>query len=107
MERHYAGIIARRLIFLAAALLMSASRLASADGYQDAIRLSDRGDILPLEKVLEQAIVAQPGKILEVEFEKEHGVYVYEMKILDTEGRLWELEFNARTGELIETELEN
>ncbi|KKM61437.1 hypothetical protein LCGC14_1531770, partial [marine sediment metagenome] len=43
----------------------------------------------------------------EVELEKEDGLYVYELEIVDYSGEVWELELDAKTGELVELENED
>lgn len=67
-------------------------------------KLRESGQILALEKILERARARQPGQILETELERKPGGYIYEVEILDRDGWVWELKFDARTGELIELE---
>lgn len=75
-------------------------------GHDEARRLLERGEILPLETVLEHARRHRSGDVLEVELDEEHGRHVYEILLLDDRGRVWELELDAATGELIELEAE-
>lgn len=65
------------------------------------------GDILPLETILQKAKQIKPGQVIEVELEKEDGLYVYELEIVDYSGEVWELELEAKTGELVELENED
>ena len=44
--------------------------------------------------------------MLEVEFESEHGQYIYEIEILNPQGIVWELELDAQTGQLLERKQE-
>lgn len=77
---------------------------------QDADRarmLKQRGDILPLEQVIESAMAVKPGQILETELDEDDGRYVYELEILDDRGQVWELELDASTAELLELESED
>lgn len=64
-------------------------------------RLRESGEILPLEKILERARKERPGEVLETELERKGGRPVYEVEILDAQGRVWELKFDARSGELL------
>jgi uncharacterized membrane protein YkoI len=66
-----------------------------------------RGELLPLSKILEIAQRDYPGKMLEVELEREHGRYVYEIEILLPDGRVIELTYDGKTGELLETEIDD
>ena len=79
--------------------------IASADSdHLKARQLLEAGTILPLEQLLDQAQHEHPGRILEVEFEQEQGRYIYEIELVDDKGEVWEIEYDAQTGELIEKE---
>lgn len=67
-------------------------------------RALEAGEILPLRMLLDRAEDRQPGRLLEVELEDEHGRIVYEFKILTPEGRVLELYYDARTGDHLKTE---
>ena len=69
-------------------------------------RLRAAGQILPMETILSRAQALQPGQLIEVEFERDDGRYVYELKIIDAQDRVHELQFDARTGDLIHRELD-
>jgi len=74
-----------------------------ADGDQDeARRLLKSGDILSLELILEKVRSSHPGKILEVELEKESGKTIYEIEMLGDDGVVREFIIDARTGDLLE-----
>jgi uncharacterized membrane protein YkoI len=84
-------------------LLLMATAMADED--QDvAKQLMEQGEILPLEKILEQAKLIHPGRILEAEMEHKGEIYIYEIEIVDAQGRVWELKLNAQTGDLVDKE---
>ncbi|VVP39860.1 hypothetical protein PS732_04837 [Pseudomonas fluorescens] len=87
----------------ALALVISCSAAMARDLDQDeALKLRQRGVILPLEQVLQQAMDRYPGaKLLEVELEEKHDVYIYEVELLTAEGVARELHLKADTGELV------
>jgi uncharacterized membrane protein YkoI len=91
---------------LAAAICIAAGTpVAVADGdHEIARKLRESGEILPLERILERAHAAKPGEIIETELERKQGRYVYEVEILDGAGQVWEVELDAKTGELLEIE---
>jgi len=91
-----------RLIFLLLLTGLLAPAVFARDDHEEARRLREAGETLPLETVLEHARRAQPGKVLEVKLEREHGVYVYELDVLDDAGVVWELELDARDGAVLE-----
>lgn len=55
------------------------------------------GQILPLRTVLEKLEREHPGKVLEVELEQEHEVWIYEVKLLQSDGQLVKFKLDART----------
>jgi uncharacterized membrane protein YkoI len=82
------------------AVLLAREDWADEDrSYDRARRASERGEILPLSEVLAQVRERSPGRVLEAELEREHGLWVYELKILDPAGRLLEVSVDARTGQ--------
>lgn len=88
---------------LALALLAFCSVAMARDLDQDeALRLRQRGVILPLEQLLQQALDRYPGaKLLEAELEEKHDVYIYEVELLTAEGVVRELDLDAATGRLL------
>jgi len=87
----------------ALALVMCCSTAMARDlGPDEALDLRKQGVILPLEQVLQQAMDRYPGaKLLEVELEEKHDVYIYEVELLTVEGVARELHLKADTGELV------
>ncbi|WP_433898163.1 PepSY domain-containing protein [Pseudomonas sp. PSE1(2024)] len=87
----------------ALALVMFCSTAVARDlGPDEALNLLKQGVILPLEQVLQQAMDRYPGaKLLEVELEEKHDVYIYEVELLTVEGVARELHLKADTGELV------
>lgn len=63
-----------------------------------------RGEILSLSRIL--AIVQQrvPGDVIEVELDRKHGAWRYEVKVLTSTGRVREVKLNASTGAVLEIE---
>lgn len=94
----------------AAALLLVAllgalwSAPASADqDFERARALRDAGEIVPFGVILEHTHQYHPGRVISVKFEEDDGRYIYELEVLDPEGVVWALLFDARTGKLMET----
>jgi uncharacterized membrane protein YkoI len=68
----------------------------------DAVRtIKQRGDILSLDRILQDARGQHPGRVLESELEQKDGRYVYEVELVDDQGRVREMKFDARTGEVL------
>jgi len=64
-------------------------------------KLQKAAQILSLEEIHAKALAAKPGRIIETDFEIKGERYTYEVDILDAHGVFWEVEINARTGELV------
>lgn len=88
---------------LSTLLFMVAMNSGHADSSM-ARKLVKQGEILPLEDIIAQVKKIHTGRILEVELEKKHQQLVYEIELITDEGIVWELYFNARTGQLIKSE---
>lgn len=95
MNSNYSIICALLLSFM----ILNPLQVAMADDdYIEARRLLDSGEILSLEVILENVRQTFPGKILEVELEKEDQQIVYEMEILGDDGVIKEIYIDAKTG---------
>ncbi len=55
----------------------------------------------------EAALKAKPGKVTEVELEKEDGVVVYSVDITATDGKMFDVAVNANTGKVLKVEAED
>jgi uncharacterized membrane protein YkoI len=88
-------------------LLITCGIVIADSDHLKAKELVEAGSILPLEQILKQVATDHPGHILEVEFEQEHDLFIYEIELVDEQGLVWELEFDAKTGMLIEKERED
>ncbi len=95
-----------RCFLIAACLLFTAAAPAGADdvGHDQALRLLKKGAILPLAEIAAKVQARVPGKVLEVELEREDGGSVYEFKILRKNGRVQEVEADAATGKILKIE---
>ena len=61
------------------------------------------GELVPLERLLADALRLHPGDVLEVELDDGE----YEVEILRRDGRVVELTFDARSGRLLESEFDD
>ena len=75
---------------------------AHADSDHDRARAALlAGEVRPLAQVLAQVAHTHPGQVLEVELEREGSRWVYELKLLQSDGRLLKLEVDARDGQVL------
>jgi uncharacterized membrane protein YkoI len=71
------------------------------DSHDRARRANEGGEILDMSVILGRVRAQAPGRVLDTELEREHGRWIYEVKLLDPRGRLYELEVDARTGAVL------
>ena len=95
---------------LCAAVLSVASVVAADDDREhqrehDEIRAAlQRGEVLPLTRILAIAQQQVPGDVIEVELESKRGALIYEIKVLAESGRVREIKIDARNGKVIKIE---
>lgn len=92
---------------LGSALLILGLGAHAEDDHDRARRLRDAGDILPLETIIERAQHERPGQILELHLEEKRNRLLYEVELVDEQGIVWELYFDARSGDLVKTKQED
>lgn len=95
-----------KFIFTSLLIILSSAVFAD-DDYNEAKRLVELGEIVELEAILKKAREIQEGKVLEVELETKHNKKIYEIELLNTNGVVFKLKFDARTGKHISTKKEN
>lgn len=86
---------------LAIPLLLLPLAVSADQGHDRARQALREGRVLPLTAIIERAQKAQPGDVLEVELEDEHGRLIYEVKVIDPSGKVIEVLLDASTGEVI------
>jgi uncharacterized membrane protein YkoI len=86
--------------------LIAAPALADRDDHDLARRALEAGEILPLADILAAAEATRPGRVIEVELERDDGRWIYELELVSPEGRLYEMEIDAASGTVLEIERE-
>jgi uncharacterized membrane protein YkoI len=72
--------------------------------YDRARRAVDRGETLPVAELLKRLETQVPGEVVGMEFEREHGRWIYEFKLIDTRGRLLEVYVDGQSGAVLSME---
>lgn len=89
---------------LVSALLLTAPAVGVArdlDKLRDAVK---RGDVLPLSVLQEKLRASYPGDIIRVELDDDDGRFTYEFKVLQANGRLYEIEMDAKDGRILDVD---
>ncbi|MEG6508664.1 PepSY domain-containing protein [Methyloligella sp. 2.7D] len=94
------------LLLIVLALAVSPSRADDLD-HDAARRALEEGRVAPLAEITEKLKAQIPGEIIEVELDREDGRYIYEFKLVRPEGRVQEVEVDAKTGEILDLEDED
>lgn len=91
------------VLFTAATLALGANLAMARDlGPDEVLKLRDAGTIQSFEKLNEAALAKHPGATIEeTELEEEYGRYIYQLELRDNKGVQWDLELDAKTGEIL------
>jgi len=69
----------------------------------DAARMQKSGEIISEEDLLKRVQSHFPGKVVETELERKGGRYVYEVEVVSEKGVKQQMQFDAKTGDLLDT----
>jgi len=92
------------LLVVAAACIAYAVPSVQASGKDDHERARaavKAGEVLPLPVVLERLQRSHPGQVLEIEIERDQGRWIYEIRLMQTDGQLLKLELDAATAQIL------
>lgn len=101
MSKTRRGII---VLGLAAALLPAPLKAHRERDYDQARRAVERGEALALAEILTRVRSDLGGEVVGVEFERKRDRWVYEFKVIDPAGRLWEVYVDAATAAILKRE---
>ncbi len=100
-------------LFAALALSMASPVLAADRGsgrsgdHDEALRAVEARQALPIARIMEIALQAVPGEIVEIELDRDDGRLIYEVEVLTGGGRVRKVDIDARTGAVLEIEDED
>jgi uncharacterized membrane protein YkoI len=77
------------------------AEVRDGDDHEQARRALERGDVLPLRVVLDKVERDYPGHAIKIEFEHEKGRFVYEISLLQADGRIVKLDVDAVDGNVL------
>lgn len=81
-----------------AGLFIGGAPVGASEDHDRVRVLRERGDVMPLAEILNLPGLAGQ-RVLEAELEEERGRLVYELEVLEEDGRVSERYYDAATGE--------
>jgi uncharacterized membrane protein YkoI len=109
------GVMVLQFRAVSLGLVVAAAMLAASAGVadpfdrddrhdHDAARIAvERGEIRPLAELLTMVRDKLPGEITGVEIERRRDSWVYEFRVIDKAGRLFEVYVDAKSGDIKRT----
>jgi uncharacterized membrane protein YkoI len=82
--------------------LVSMSAISDDNDSRKVRRLVQENEIVSLESLMPSIRKHGDLKLLEIELEEENDKLIYEVELLDKEGRVYEIRYDARTGHELE-----
>jgi uncharacterized membrane protein YkoI len=105
MKRSLVTALGFAVLFSLAATDGTAAQRRGRDRDEDVARQAlQRGEVLPIARILQLAAQHQPGDVIEVQLDERRGRLEYQLKVLAPSGRVVELALDARTGALLRLE---
>lgn len=96
-------MLLRLVTLILAAVLMLPSQ--ADDDHERSRKALLAGEVLPLRVILESVEKNHPGQVLEVELERDQGLWIYEIKLLSADGRLVKLYVNGKDGSILNSKI--
>jgi len=87
---------------------LSTSALADIEDPRAIEAVANEFGLISLEEAKAKALAVRPGRIKEVELDRrkyDQG-WDYEVEIIDANGREWEVDIDAKTGEVLKNKLD-
>jgi uncharacterized membrane protein YkoI len=73
-------------------------------GERESVRAAvERGELKSLSNVLQAVRPKLPGEVVGIEIEREHGLWIYEFRVVDDKGRLFDVYVDAATAQILKT----
>lgn len=91
----------RTLIISSFALITSGTALAEDDAVKMR-SIAEAAGLISLEQAQEKALASKPGTVIEVELDDRSWPkgWDYEFEIIDADGKEWDVDVDAKTGEV-------
>ncbi len=90
-----------RLLLVSIGLLAASLGLpAVAHDHDNARQAVEAGEIRPLADILDAIRTQLPGDVVGVKLDRDDGAWSYELRVVDSKGRLFEIHVDAASGKV-------
>ncbi len=91
-------------LLLMSALSLAAGLAQARDlGPDEALKLREAGTIQSFDQLNAAALAKHPGAVVEeTELEQEHGRYLYQVDLRDSQGVQWDVQLDATSGAVLQ-----
>jgi uncharacterized membrane protein YkoI len=93
----------RALMLAIAVVAAGGGASAFARDHDDARRAVEAGEIRPLAEILTSIKGRLPGEVVGIKLEHEAGAWMYKLRVVAGNGRLFEIHVDAHSGEVERT----
>ncbi|WP_313569823.1 PepSY domain-containing protein [Comamonas terrigena] len=95
------GAAACVAVLWGAIALQAPSAQSDESDHELARQALQQGKVLPLRTVLDQVEREYKGQVIKVEFEHDDGRFLYELRLLQADGRVLKVKINAVNGKVL------
>jgi len=95
------GAAACAAVLWGAIALQAPSAQSDESDHELARQALQQGKVLPLRTVLDQVEREYKGQVIKVEFEHDDGRFIYELRVLQADGRVLKVKINAVNGKVL------
>jgi uncharacterized membrane protein YkoI len=94
--------LAKSILAVGVGVMTAFGAARADDADHDRARAAlEKAEVLPLREILEKVEREYPGKVVEVELEREHDRWIYEIRLIRPGGALVRLEVDARDARVL------
>lgn len=105
MSVRWSYVAPMRYILCCLLMMLSGQAIASNDHESARAAVQDH-KVMPLSEIVPSVLEKFGARLLEAEFERKHGTYVYELELITNSGRMIEVLVDAATGEILRSDRE-
>jgi len=102
MKRNYRYLALLGLVGLLALRANASPHIEIEEDHDDVMEAVDQGLIQPFSALQEKVAREINGRIIRVELDEEDDIWVYELKLIDSNNNIVKVEYEAKTLSIIE-----